>query len=394
MKAGLRLRELDPSDTDLMLELRNSIFDPISRDHWEAMGCTAVVATLEGRLRGAIPLQFRDFRLNAHTHVPVVFENAVGVDQAYRSQGVGTAMLDCAADFIRDRAYALCVYRGGERTSGYRFYRKTGHGDLYYTSFLTLSSKAVRSSWSTLCEGVEILPWQAAANLEEELLRIFEKEYGSCGGYWKRDREFFQRAVTSHVFREGVARLFLVRPHGKISGYSISNAGDMNGYLIYDMAAPDPQVFRRLVAAMAIDAKKQGQDLKALSNQEHPVFDRYLDCGFEPERSEPYIMARVVRPACIFGALARESDLESDLLLKAVTPHRDVVLNAPKRARLATTLYLKEHQLSRLLFCRLDLQSALRTNLVRISPTPQSVADALCRIFEFCPWVTCRLDYI
>jgi hypothetical protein len=179
-----------------------------------------------------------------------------------------------------------------------------------------------------------------------------------------------------------------------VTGYSISNAGDMDGYLIYDIASPDSEVFRRLVAAMALDAREQEQDLRVLSNQEHPVFDRFLDCGFEAARSEPYIMARIVRAGGFFSALAAGSELQSTLALKAVTPHRDLVLNAPARPGSEATLYLKEHQLSRLLFCRMDLHSALRTNLVRISPVSDRIVEELCRIFAFCPWVTCRLDYI
>ena len=393
-KADYRVHELDPAETDRMLEFRNRIFAPIPRDHWDSMGCTAVVATLEGRIWGAIPLQFRNFQLNSRMHVPAVFENAVGVEEGYRSRGVGTAMLDCAAELIRDRAFALCVYRGGERSDGYRFYRKTGHGDLYYATYLRLPAEAIGSSWSTLCEQVETHPWSAAENLEEKLLPIFEQCYASCGGFWTREKGFFQRVISSHVFRQGGARLYLVRQDGEITAYSIANPGDMDGYLIYDIASKDPGVFRRLVARMALDAKEKGQDLRVLSNREHAVFELFLDCGFEPEQNEPYIMARIVRPDRIFSVLSSHSELKSLLELRAVTPHRDVVLNAPEHARFAATLYLKEHQLSRLLFCRMDLQSALRTNMVRISPVSDRIATELSRIFAFSPWVTSRMDYI
>jgi len=403
-KADYSVKELDPAETDRMLEFRNRIFDSIPRDHWDSMGCTAVVATLEGRIRGAIPLQFRDFQLNSWAHIPVVFENAVGVEEGYRSRGIGTAMLDCAAEFIQDRAFALCVYRGGERSDGYRFYRKTGHGDLYYATYLRLPSAAIDPSWSTLCEQVETLPWDAAEKLEEELLSIFAQCYGSYGGFRKRDRGFFKRVISSHVFRKGgarrraagwrSARLYLVRQDGEITAYSIANPADMDGCLIYDIASPDEGFLRRLVARMALDARENGEDLRVLANREHPVFELFLDCGFEPERDEPYIMARVVRPDRIFETLSAGSEHRSHLELKAITPHRDVVLNAPEHARFAATLYLKEHQLSRLLFCRMDLESALRTNVVRISPVPEKIIIELSRIFAFSPWVTCRLDYV
>jgi GNAT superfamily N-acetyltransferase len=393
-KTGYRIQELDPADTNHMLEFRNRIFSTISRDHWEAMGCTAVVAKYRGSIRGAIPLQLRDFMLNPHVCIPVVFENAVGVAEKYRSRGIGTAMLNCAADFIQDRAFALCVYRSGERSDGYRFYRKTDHGDLYYATYLRLPVGSVSRSWSTIAQEVDVYPWNRAKNLEKELLSIFNACYGSYGGFWKRTEGYFKRVIASHVYKEGVVRLYLFRRKGEITAYSIVNPGDQEGCYIYDVTSRDRESFHRLMAKMALDARENGQDLKMLLNREHPFFRLFLDFGFEPESNEPYIMGRILRADRIFQAISHRSNINSLLELKAVTPHRDLVLNDPPSARHTATLYLKENQLSRLLFCRLDLSNALRTNLVRISPVSDRIASELCRIFAFCPWVTSRLDYI
>ena len=62
-----------------MLEFRNEIFGFILREQWDAMDCTAVVAKRGRRFFGAIPLQYRELKLNRRVSIPVVFENAVGV---------------------------------------------------------------------------------------------------------------------------------------------------------------------------------------------------------------------------------------------------------------------------------------------------------------------------
>jgi hypothetical protein len=40
----LRIYEYLPQEVDEVLPFRNAIFTHVSREHWEAMNCTAVVA--------------------------------------------------------------------------------------------------------------------------------------------------------------------------------------------------------------------------------------------------------------------------------------------------------------------------------------------------------------
>ncbi len=393
-KPSYDISELDPADTGPMLEFRNEIFGFITREQWDAMDCTAVVAKRGRRLFGAIPLQYRELRLNRRVSIPVVFENAVGVAEAYRSRGLGTAMLDCAADFIRERVHALCVYRGGERSIGYRFYRKTHHGDVYFTDHLELDTEALTDNGPGESRAVQVLPWTELPRLEARLLPIFNGAHGAFGGHWKRERGFFKRIIASHVHGDESCRLLLANGRDGIQGYAVLNPADLAGCNLYEIAAGDKRALKRLLAKAGELSKQRGKNLGIVLNREHPYYADLLELGFEPKGSQPYIMARVLRPERIFRRLAGKSSLLETLHLKAATPHRDLTLNQPDRPLCTATLYLKESQLSRLLFCRTDLGTALGTGLIRIDPLPRKIEAALCRIFRYSPWVSFRTDYI
>ena len=172
-----RLYELEENEIEKALSFRNSIFSPVNEEQWRAMNCTAAMARHGEELVGCIPLQFRRQILRPGVHIPVVYENAVGVSEKCRSQGVGTKMLDSAAGFIADRADALMVLRGGERDIGYRFYRKTGHSDLLHSVEYNLPAEEnIKPSYSV--ESVDRAEW---LRLEPELLSLFERECGNYG---------------------------------------------------------------------------------------------------------------------------------------------------------------------------------------------------------------------
>ena len=109
----MQIYEYDPQETDELLTFRNSIFTDVTPSQWQALDCTGIVAREAGQLVGFIPLQYRQQRLNTRISVPVVYENAVGVAESKRGQGIGTQMMDAGAAFIADRADLMLVIRGG-----------------------------------------------------------------------------------------------------------------------------------------------------------------------------------------------------------------------------------------------------------------------------------------
>ena len=386
----LDIRRVRPAEIDDMLKFRNTIFGHISRSQWEAMGCTAIVAKKAKRLCGAIPLQYRQFKINPRLSIPVVFENAVGVSQGTRNVGLGSAMLDFAARSLRTSVDALCVYRGGERTAGYRFYRKTHHGDLYYFSTLILNKPKGENN------NVNVLNVEEAIPLEKTLLSLFNSCYGRFGGYWQREMGHFRKIFDSHVYKNEDWQLYLLRNRSKILGYAIINPHDKvwGGFFVYDFVAPSSAAREALFAKIEWAAKRAKQPVTMLANREHPLFAPLTKRGYAVKDNSPYILARIIRPDRIFARLAQNSSLLKDLRLEAVTPHRNLVLNRPAQPRYRAKLYLKESQLSRLLCCRLDMARALETNLIRLSPLPSGLEKALGKIFRFCPWVSFGIDFI
>lgn len=384
------IRRVRPAEIDDMLKFRNAIFGHISHSHWEAMGCTAIVAKKGKRLYGAIPLQYRNFKISARLSIPVVFENAVSVSQEARNIGLGSAMLDFAARSLRTSVDALYVYRGGERTAGYRFYRKTHHGDLYYNSTLILNKPIGENN------NVDVLNVDDIVPLEKTLLFLFNSCYGGFGGHWKREKGYFRNILASHVYKNKDWKFFLLRKKGQIVGYAISNSQDKlhGGCCVYDLAAPSIAARQALFAKVEWVAKRDKQPVTMQANREHPLFEPLIKRGYNVKGNSPYIMARIIRPDRIFARLAQNSPLLKNLRLEAVTPHRDLVLNRPARAKYKAKLYLKESQLSRLLSCRLDMAWALKTNLIRLNPLPLHLEKTLSKIFQFCPWVSFGIDFI
>lgn len=389
-QSKLIVREVRPREIDDMLKLRNSIFGHISRTCWDAMGCTAVVAKRGKGFCGAIPLRHSNFAINPHVSVPVAFENAVGVAQGARGKGVGTAMLDCAADFMRDRVDALYVYRGEERTPGYRFYRKTGHGDLYYHTTLTLNEPKGRDN------NVEVLDVADAVALEKALLALYKSCWGGFGGYWKRSRGYFDKLLATCTGQPRQWKLLLQRTRAAITGYAIvdTECPWYPGHCIYDFAAATPATREAILARIEWLANRAGRPVSMPTNCEHPMFHPLLKRRYVPNGNTPYIMGRILRPDRIFARLARSSPLLEALRLDAVTPHRNVAINHPARPKHVATLYLKESQLTRLLSCRLDLAGALATNLIRMSPVPARVTAMLSRVLRFWKWVSFSVDLV
>ena len=384
------VREIRPSEIDAVLEFRNSVFTPITRPKWDAMGCTAIVARAGRRVIGAIPLQFRQMVLAKGVVAPVVCENAVGVAEEARSQGVGGRMIACAAEALADRADALFVHRVNERSAGYRFYRKTDHGDLLYIQTLLNESPSGRMN------SVQALPWTEAVRRERGLLRCFRQSHAGYGGFQSREQGFFKLAIASHVYGNDECRLFVAEEGGRVGGYAIANpcCKLWPGLAVYDLAASSAGALRDVLDRVERHARDLGLPVSFPCNREHPYYPLFLKRGYCAQEDTPLLMARVIRPDRLFARWAGKSRLAASLRLEARTPHREVLLNAPKAATQEATLFMKESQLTRLLTGRLDFATSLSANLIRSTPMPARVEQALGRVFRFTPWRFNGLDFI
>lgn len=409
----MRIYEYVPEERDEVLAFRNAIFGHISPARWEAMNCTAVVARDEGRLVGFIPLQFREQCLNARVTVPVIYENAVGVAEDRRGQGIGSQMLDAAGRFIADRADALLVIRGGERSDGYRFYRKTGHGDVSYARWYNLppESDLFASPPPGLAEGMSVLDRDRWLALEPELLALYDRHYGRFGGGWRRELGYWRTILDSHVYGEHhwwLVSLSAAQSPGRLLGYLVAAQGlwaSSNGIYVYEVIGEDEEAVERLIRCacglgggtretsepLDVPDRRFGAPLVSLANPVSAVLERL---GFVAEGTTPHVMARILRPDRIFQRLAAASDLLRDLRLVIVTPHRTLVANDPPQPRHVVHLETKESLFSRLFCCRLDLDAALDMEMVRWDGRDPGLRRDLSQVFAFSEWVQWFTDYV
>ena len=401
----MRIYETLPQEVDEVLPFRNAIFNNISLQHWKAMGCTAVVAREDDdRLVGFIPLQFRRQCLNDRVSIPVVYENAVGVAEGERGRGIGSQMMDVAARFIADRADAMFVIRGGEESIGYRFYRRTGHGDLSYARSYAAPLASCRGGEVSGASIVEPEAWLA---LEPQLLALYARRYGRFGGGWLREPGYWRTIQQGHVYRDHRWQWIVLRSESDpavLRGYAAVVIGGSwrpsQDLRVYEVVGEDDEAVRQLIAFAAAqagppaNAEEETQVIVPSLSLANPLAGVLEKMGFAPSPTTTQIMARILRPERIWAALARGSDLLDTLALTVATPHRSLAISDPPDARYAVTLQTKESLLSRLFSCRLDLEAALAMELVRWNGKDAGIRRELCRVFSFSDWVQWFTDFV
>ncbi len=391
----MRIYEYDASEIDELLPFRNAIFGQISLDRWLAMNCTGVVARQDQELVGFIPLQFREQKLNARVTIPVVYENAVGVAEGKRGQGIGTAMVDEAASFISDRVDAMMVVRGGERSDGYRFYRKTGHSDLMYACGYYLEPEV---EWPPAGEaGISVVDRARWLGLEPQLLDLHEQRYGRFGGGQQRGPGYWAKVLDGHVSGGHPWQMVtLMDDPGRLAGYLVVAQGAWparDRANVFEVVGQDGQATERLLryARRFVTDGMLNVPLVSLANPVRPLLRQM---GFSEGESTSHVMARILRPDRIYQRLAEGSDLLDTLSLTVVTPHRTLEVNGPPDPRYTVRLETKEHAFARLFCCRLDLDAALDVELVRWRDPDPGLGRELGQVFAPCEWVQWFTDYV
>ena len=393
----LEFREGSPGEYGRIIAFTSRMFGHVNRQVWEACRTRVGVALHGDEIFGAIPFSIRRFKIRPDVSVPVAFEYAVGVREDVRDCGIGTRIMDAAAGFLADRCDAMMVYRGGERTPGYRFYRKSGHSDVRWVRQLALDPPGAGEG------SVEVRPIGHAVKIERELLPLFQRTYGRYAGYPVRRRGYWRRAIASRPGERGNARLLTlgkarVRAYAAIALPRDKAGGNVE---VFEVAGRRADV-RPLLEVVAHVAAQREAAVVIPAEPGAPFYDLYLDYGFRESSRRLSTMARVLRPGSLFRRIVAGDEALRDVEILAATPHRDVVLQRPRRRRASAgsvesrsiTLEMKEDGLARLLLCRLDLAAALREERVTVFPREADLIAALCRIFRPAPWVYLQTDYV
>ncbi len=394
---GLVCREYRPGDTADVLKVRNPIFGAMSEDDWDRYvpRMTAGLAYLDDEAVGVIPLDQRDFLLAPGVSVPVAFENAVGVKEEYRSRGIGTAIIESAREFMADRCDLLMVYRGAERSTGYRFYVKSGHQDLIYLTPVAWQPPAGLASEAMVAD-IEVLHEH-----EQEVLRAYNATYVASGGHAPRRLGYWREALAGQIFVAVPCQILFYRypAEGEIVAYGIFGIPRKDGYepvmRILEIASSNGVAGAiEVLKAAGAEAHKRDAAITDYVSVDHPYRYQYRQLGFVEEGRSLIIMGQAINPQRLFRRTCRYPEALADLKINVWTPTRDYVLFEGPEATREITLEAKDVILERLLTRRLDVVSAFNGDLLTIRNGDAGIAGRLGEALPFSLWVHHHLDWI
>lgn len=396
----LTYREYRPDEAQAACEFTEQIFGPLPLDYWlKEPRYTASMAFRGDELVGVIPLSLRQFQLAPGRVARTAWENAVGAREDLRGQGVGTGMILAAREFLADRCDLLCVYRGAERSAGYRFYAdKTGHVDLAYTcSFRLAEPRADRPA------GFETHDQGAVTAQAATLTSLFQSHWGRHGGFAVRDEGCYPWLIDNiiHGRIPSDRRLHLLLRDGVAQGFAITSErqgrrADGN-VLVMDLAARDGdrRVVDGLLEGLAGYAAERGLPLvftTTLGSGLEPLLDAH---GFEQGPRRMMLMAWPLHPDKLFAQLVALRG-DCDVTIDVWTPDRDLRLWDAGEGAPRATLEMKDRELCLALCDRLDGAAALAEQRLTVTgPAPRDkVAEAVARLCRCTPWFHPYLDWL
>ena len=405
---GIEFREYRPEDAQGFLSLHDSRWRAIPPDFWHHWShqpnVTASMAVVGGRVVGQIPFHLRDFLVRPGVTVRAAQEYSLIVAEEMRSRGIGSALIAEAARFLSGRCEVMVVYRGGERTPGYRFYERTGHYDLtYHRMWLPGAGTPAQD------ERVKSADVTALLDRENEVFDVFQSAYGERGGFPSRRPGYWEGALASVIFCEvsGNFRSFYIEDAGGLVGYALCLEGrgeskrsetPRAGARVLELATRDGDAESAVVLLRhaAYAAQERGLTLSVQKSDESVYARPLRRAGFvQAPRAERSMMtmAHVFDPQALAQRVLSESHVSLPAELAVWTPERESVLNPGAGAR-QMTLEMKEHDLARLLFCRLDLVAAVKEERVTVVAAEPGEVEAVAEAFPFSPWDYHALDYI
>ncbi|NLO04347.1 MAG: GNAT family N-acetyltransferase [candidate division WS1 bacterium] len=394
MKNMLCREMLWPDEIGNMLSVRNAIFPPISEEDWlRYPSNTAAMAFLEGIPIGAIPLDQRRFQVAPGKVINTAFEHAVGTRADFRSRGVGNAIIDAARDFLADRAEALMVYRGGERSAGYRFYEKTGHVDLVYMRPLT---------WKLGDAGeadVAVGGIDDVIAAEADLLRVFDAAFGTYGGFVPREVGYWERALSEMIFTVIPSDILFIRypAEGALEAYCIASvrtaARSDDSVRIMEIAGESDEAVREALRGICAEGVSRNLPVSTIACVDSPWRMLMREMGFEEGLRHTMIMGQTIAPARQFERVCADIDALAGLKVDIWAPgFEHTIYEAPDATR-QITIEGKELLLQRMLMRRLDIRAAVASDLLTIANEERGDQDRLAAALPYCPWEYHWLDW-
>jgi len=398
-RRDITCREYRPKDREGLVQLHNACFPPVSTDYWrewDRNDVTAAIAVVADEVVGCVPFHLRAFTVRPDVHVTAAFEYSVCVREDLRSHGVGSALMECAAQFLKGRADVMMVYRGGEASPGYRFYARNQHHDVVLlrpTVWEKPGAAAVPGS-------VTVHKLDEMLRCESEVLEVFRAAYGAFGGYPQRAPGHY-RLMSGNMNWEEVKHdwTFLAcRRQGRLLGYALAGLGlSSQRWRVAELAAPTGDE----TADALLDAVAQLAGDTPVSfhmTRDDPMAAALQRRGAAPlprSRSSMMIMAKLFDPEALARKVWDSSVELREAEVIAWTPQREACLyRAPAPVNRRITLEMKDDILARMLVGRLDAAAAYQQDLITVTGAGPGDVDAIARALPFCPWVHHDIDYI
>ncbi len=393
-------REYRAEDADAVRDLLNIVFarahmTPAGWAQWTASDWTAPVALVGGEAAGAIPLKRRAYRVAPDAEVVAWVEHRVGVADGLRGQGLGSRMQACAKELLRGRGDVLLVYRGHERSQGYRFYDRNGLHDVSYLRTVTLEPVAARA------EGVRWLDVEAFLAREPAWHALFADCYARFGGFPARTPGRLRRILTEGIWSNAIRT--------RMACAVLEDGGEPVGYLVTgqrDESWDDPasDVMELAVrggsaetATRLLDAaRSRGRPLRCRVSTAAPIAEavRRLGAELPPRERASMVMAHVLDVEATGAKVWRHVPELRGVEVRVWTPLREGILHRAHAPERTLTVELKEHMLSRLLLRRLDVALAVAEERITLCGARPGDVDALARALPPCPWVYHHIDYL
>jgi GNAT superfamily N-acetyltransferase len=403
----IKAREVRASEVELGLEIRNSIFSPITVEEWEKGDpATGSIAFSGEETVGFIPLTLRDIKIAPEVRITAAYENAVGTKESYRGHGIGSKMIDAAKDFITEKADALFVIRGAERSRGYNFYSKTNHIDLHYVRKFS-SEILFKREHPNVSVSKIFAEDKKQLDLESQMISLFQDSYSNIYGYRERKKGFWKKAFNATYFAAHPTdfTIFKLIEADELTGYIITglqrDAKNKDQLPILEMAArnADPVKIKILLEAAANYAfEKEKKGLKVLCGDSNPFLPVLKTLGFTASLRRRQTMAIIPEPKTFFNKFWRDNfNLPEGIELRVWTPERDFTLiesaNTEEKTNVIT-LEMKDRTLTRWLLGRIDLKSRIKENTVTINNANDQLIDQIVKGIPYYDWEYFHIDYI
>ncbi len=391
-------RQYAKDDAKDLLSIRNAIFPPLTLEQWRQSEATntASMAYMGEEVVGAIPMDRRAFQVAPGAIINTVFEHAVGTREDMRSKGVGAGMINAAREFLRPEVDTLMVYRGAERSPGYRFYAKTGHVDLIYLA------DAIWEPCGCHAPDCAIGGIAEMDTDREQIFATFRDTYGQYGGFPARDdADYWQYAMSRQIFDVLPQETYYIRTPaiGELEAYIIAGLrttrGDDYPVTVQDAAYKgDAEAMHRCLSTLGMLAQQQKRKVNWLLSLEHPCREIAYDAGFSQAARHMMIMGQVINPQRQFVRVCADMGAVADLKIGVWTPTGDYILYEGPDAKNEVVIEAKDWAMHRLLCRRLDFASAYRQELVTLRNGNADDAEAIGRALPYNVWAYAGLDYV